>query len=874
MAMTRASPTLELLERESALELLAQAVADATIGGGSLVLVEGEAGVGKTALLRRFVDLNGGETRTLWGACDPLFTPRPLGPFVDVAEAVGGDLLTTVRSDAKPYDVAGSIMRELASTDAPTLLVLDDMHWADEASLDVLRLVARRVEGLPLVVVASYRGHEIGPTHALRLAIGELASTRAVRRIRLDPLSQDSVASLAAPYGVDPAELYRKTAGNPLFVTEVLAAGETAIPETVRDAVLARAARLCFSAQRLLELVSVVPQQAELWLLTEVEGSAEPDIDECLTSGLLIATREALAFRHELVRLAIEDSLRPDRRAALHAAVLAAFERASAVPVDVARLAHHAEGAADAGAVLRYAPAAARRAAALGSHSEAAAQFARAFRFGDGLPDTDRADLLEQLSYECYLTGEFDRALETQKAALELRRQAGDPVAEADALRTLSRLLRYTGSVDEAFSTAHAAVEQLEATPPSHELAMAYCTLSHLYMSVEDVRPTFAWAEKACALAEQLGDDEPLLYALGNMAQLRMLHREPDAPARVTEIFERARKARLDEHAGRTYVMRVWWAPRGRWYREADEHLAEGLEYCGSRGLDLWRLYLLAYRARSSLDRGRWDDALETARLIIDDQRSSPMPRIVALSVLGLVRARRGDPDAWTALDEAWRLASETGELQRIEPAVAARAEAAWLEGRPEHVAAEVQAAFELARQRHQHWIAGELAFWLWRSDDFHEKVEGADPYALQMAGDWSSAATAWDELESPYEAALALADGDEEAQKRALEDLNRLGARPAATIVARRMREHGVRGIPRGPRETTQRNPAQLTRREVDVLKLLADGLRNAEIANRLVVSRRTIDHHVSAILRKLGARTRGEAVANAAQLGLIQDR
>ena len=194
--------------------------------------------------------------------------------------------------------------------------------------------------------------------------------------MHVEPLSLDAVALLAEPFDVDSSELYRKTAGNALFVTEALAAGESAIPESVRDAVLARAARLCFSAQRLLEIVSVVPQQAELWLLADVDVSTGTDIDECLGSGLLTATRDALAFRHELVRLAIEDSLRPDRRAALHADVLAALERASAVPVDAARLAHHAEGAGDAAAVLRYAASAARRASALGSHSESAAQYA------------------------------------------------------------------------------------------------------------------------------------------------------------------------------------------------------------------------------------------------------------------------------------------------------------------------------------------------------------------------------------------------------------------------------------------------------------------------------------------------------------------
>ncbi len=862
-----------LLEREAALELLARELDDALGGRGRLVFVEGEAGVGKTALLRGFLARYAGPARALWGACDPLFTPRPLGPFADVAQSAGGGLNSAIESGAKAYEVAAALQRELGRGAKPTILVLDDMHWADEASLDVLRLIARRVEELPALVLVSYRGHEVGPAHGLRLVIGELASSRAVQRLHVESLSLAAVASLAAPYGVDAGELHRKTGGNPLFVTEVLAAGGTSIPESVRDAVLARAARLCTSARSLLETVSVVPQPTELWLLDALGAQVGSDLDDCLTSGLLAATAGTLAFRHELVRLAIEDSLRPDRVATLHRLVLAALE-ASTDPVDVARLAYHAEGAGDTGSVLRHAPAAAKRAASVGAHSEAATQYFRTIRFADAQPDVDRADLFERLSHECYLTGEFDRALDAQQRALGLRRSLGDPRAECDALRSFARLLRYTGRVDEAFAAAHEAVERLERVPPpGRELAMAYANLSHLYMSVEDVKPTLAWGEKARALAEQLGDDESLLYALGNMTQLAMLNREPGAPARVTGIYRHAHAAGLHEHAGRTFVMRVWWAPRGRWYANADEHLAEGLEYCEAHGIDLWRLYLLAYHARSSLDRGRWDDALETAQRVVDDQRSSPMPRIVALSVLGLVRARRGDPGVWPALDEAWRLASPTAELQRIEPAVAARAEAAWLEGRPGLVSGDLASAVELARKRRQAWVVGELSYWLWRANELEATPDTETPHLLQVAGKWQEAADAWTALESPYEAALARSDGDEEAQRRGLDELTELGARAASTVVARRLREQGAHGVPRGPRATTLANPAGLTSRESEVLALVAEGLRNAEIAERLVVSRKTVDHHVSAILRKLDVKTRGEAVATAAGRGLLKD-
>jgi DNA-binding CsgD family transcriptional regulator len=866
---TRVTTGTELLERESALADLGRAVDAAKGRTGSLVLVEGEAGVGKTALLRRFVGLQGGELRTLWGSCDPLFTPRPLGPFLDVADAIGGDLLATVQSDPKPYDVASSLMRELAA--GPTILALDDMHWADEASLDVLGLVARRVHGLPAVVVATYRGHEVGPTHALRLVIGELASSQTVRRVRLEPLSEESVASLAAPYGIDPAELYRKTAGNPLFVTEVLAAGESVIPETVRDAVLARAARLCSSAQRLLEIVSVVPQQAELWLLADIEGSDQSGLDECLGSGLLTATPETLAFRHELVRLAIEDSLRPDRRSALHAAVLAAFERAPTVPVDAARLAHHAEGAADAEAVLRYAPAAAKRASALGAHREAAAQWARAARFSDTASLEAQAELYENLAYERYLTGDFGDAVAATREALDRYRAVGNRLKEGACLHALSRLLWSGGETPEALAVGRQAVTLLASLPPGDELARAYAQLAALSLSTNDLTEVADWCTRAEDLAESLDAAEIVAASRVTRYAAEYSDGSPGGRERLTRELELALAGAADEIAGRAfnYIVRI--ARRERDYAVADRYLDSGFEYCRDRELGNFRQGLGAERARRQLDRGDWAAATDAAELVLTTARTAGMAPFIALTVLGQVRARRGDPEVWIPLDGALAMAEPSGELQRLGPVAAARAEAAWLVGDCSRALAETDSAFELALEKRDPWFAGELAYWRWRcgADEAPEWI--AEPYALELNGAWADAVRAWRSLGCPYEAALALGDGDEAAQLRALEELNELGARPAAAIVGRRLRGRGVR-VPRGPRATTTASPAGLTERETEVLALVAEGRQNTEIADHLVVSRRTVDHHVSAILRKLDARTRGEAVAKATRLGLVE--
>ncbi|MCW3064459.1 MAG: family ATPase, partial [Solirubrobacterales bacterium] len=358
--MRTTSPDAVLLERAEPLAALEERV-DALRGDGHgrLVLVSGEAGIGKTALVRAFCE-RARPTRVLWGGCDALRTPRALGPFVDIAEQTGGELGTVVGRGATPGAVVTALSSELRR--APAIVVLEDLHWADGATLDVLRLVARRIDALPALVVATYRDDELHRAHQLRIALGELPA-RAADRLALTPLSPDAVAALVGVTGVDAGELHRRTAGNPFFVTEVLAAAGGEIPDTVRDAVLARAARLDDDARVLLDAVAIEPARAELWLL-EALAEGEAGLDACLASGMLRAEPRAVSFRHEIARVAVEEALPPHRRMLLHRRALGALTAAIGRRPDLARLAHHAEAADDGEAVLRFAPAAGERAAA------------------------------------------------------------------------------------------------------------------------------------------------------------------------------------------------------------------------------------------------------------------------------------------------------------------------------------------------------------------------------------------------------------------------------------------------------------------------------------------------------------------------------
>jgi ATP/maltotriose-dependent transcriptional regulator MalT len=872
VAATRASETSnELLERVRELSVLGECFeAVQHSSRGRVVLVGGEAGVGKTALLRRFCEERRPSARILWGGCDPLFTPRPLGPLLAVAEGAGGELEEVVASGVMPHEVAAALARELRAR-AVAVFVLEDVHWADEATLDVLRLLARRVETAPALVVASYRDDELDRAHPLRIVLGELVTSQAVTRFKLAALSQAAVAQLAEPHDVDADELYRKTAGNPFFVVEALAAQAEEIPDTVSDAIFARAARLSPPAKRLLEAVAVVPPQAELWLLEALAGEAIDGLDECLMAGMLTSEPAGVAFRHELARLAVEESVALNRRIDLHRKALAALAEPPGGARDLARLAHHAEAAGDVDGVLRFAPAAAARAASLGAHREAAAQYARALRFGDRLPAAEHAELLERRSRECYLTDQYDEGIAALEQALECRQALGDKLKEGDALRLLSGFLWCPGRTKEAERSARDAVALLEDLPPGHELAWAYANLAFGCATALHAEEAIAWAGRALELAERLDDAEIAVQALATIGACQADYEKLELS------LERARHAGLTEQVGRTFVSIAAVAVESRHHSVAHMYVEPGIAYCSERGLELFRLYLLAYRARLELDQGRWSEAADSAASVLRIPRMSTTPRIVALVVLALVRARRGDPEVWPLLDEAWTLAEPTGELPRLGPVAAARAEAAWLEGDRDAVAAATEAALPLALGRKAGLLIGELAEWRRRAGlDEHAPAGASEPYALQLAGEWARAAELWREIGCHYEAALALADADkEEPLRQALKELQRLQARPAAAFIARRLRERGARGLPRGPRPTTQRNPANLTAREIEVLGLVAQGLRNAQIAERLVLSEKTIDHHVSAILCKLNVRTRGEASAQAVTLGLAgQDR
>jgi len=856
---------MELLERSAQLELLDERLATMRGSGrGRFVLLAGEAGAGKTALVRALCERHPG-LPVLAGACEALFTPRPLGPFLDIAADAGGELASLVERGPSAAELLAALPTALRT---PHLVVLEDLHWADEATLDVVRLLGRRVARLPALVIATYRDDELERLHRLRVVLGELPSD-GVDRLRMEPLSRAAVRELAAGCGIDDERLHERTGGNAFFVTEVLAVeGAADTPTTVRDAVLARAARLSEGARRLLEAVAVVPPRAELWLLERLAHSELSELESCLASGMLRAEGNAVGFRHEIARVTIEDELPPPRRVALHRAALAAL----AGRAEPARLAHHAGAAEDGDAVLEHATAAGERAARLGAHREAAAHFASALRHADAMGPTEKAALLEQRAFECYLTSGLSEATEAYKLARAAYRTAGDRLREGDVERWLSHVAWHSGDRDAAEDHALTAVRLLEALPEGRELATAYANLAHLQTMEHDSVAAIEWGERALALAERLGETEILVYALNTLGSAQLRSRRSGGGAKLKRSLALALEAGLEADVARGYVNLAWSFLHTRDCAGAEQYLDPAIVYTREHDLELYHLMSVGLKARSALDQGRWDAARDLAVPVAEHPRANTIVRIVPLAVIGLLRARRGDPDPWGPLDEALGLARSTGELQRLAPVAAARAEAWWLAGSPDRVAEETTAVLELAAARGDAWTAGELCLWRRRAGLAHETAAAlAAPFASELGGDARGAAAMWRHLGCPYEAALALGTSDDEtAMREGLAELLALGARTAAARVSRRLRERGARDVRRGPRPRTRANPAGLTARQLEVLELITQGKRNAEIAAKLFLSEKTVDHHVSAILTKLGVATRGHAAAEAIRLGI----
>jgi DNA-binding CsgD family transcriptional regulator len=847
-----------LLERGVELDTLEQIVDTLATGHGCLVTVAGEAGIGKTSLVRALRERVGGRVEFLVGACEPLSVPVPLGPLRELLESAGaGDL------DGGDQLVLARRVFDALTQLAPAVAVIEDLHWADPTTLDVLKLLARRVEHSAVAILVTYRDDEVAANAELGRLLGDLATSPSIVRIGLSTLSNEAVAELARPAGVDPVQLVRVTGGNPFLVVESINAEERP-PATVRDAALARAGRLSASTRAAVDAAAVLGQRFEAALLDTVSPRSAPAVEEALARGVMVADGSVLGFRHQLIREAIENSIPPPRRAELHARVVAALASTG----DSARLAHHAELAGMAAEACRYAIEAASEAERVGAIREAHLQLARALRLNVGLSDDERFELLVR----CALAANFSsmRLEDAVEAAEEAIRLADDPVKEGRAQGALAWALWSLDRLEAAEQAAARAVAVLEPTDEIAELARAHATHVRMEATAFDPRAAISEATGALELANRAGLNETRIDLAISIGLARGHLGDPDALGQLEEACRAARDARLAIQTVRSYVNQVYIGVQLREHAFVEEKVREALKLFDAYQTRIpgWAIEL--FGARSLLDQGRWDEALAIACRTDRDWASE----LAGAGVIrGLVAARRGEPEAVRLLEAARAALEGVPESSRHGMVRLALVEAAWLRGESGEALRVARDALASAPTRRFARPAAELCVWAKRLGlDPQTPASAPKPVLLELEGDWRGAVEAWQELQAPYEAALAALPGDERASREALTALKRLGARAAVKAFARERAARGAR-TPRGARRSTLANPAGLTRREQEVLDQIATGATNAAIAEALCLSERTVAHHVSAILMKLGAANRLAAVQRGRELGVLAE-
>ena len=865
------NPGMRLLEREAHLSSLTQYAEEARNGRGRLVLLAGEAGVGKSSLLEE-LERRLGDARWAWGACDGLFTPRPLAPLLDIGSRLGGELGELLQSGATPDRLFSALLADVVAADGLTVLAIEDVHWVDEATLDLVRFLGRRIRDARALIVVTYRDDGLAADDALRVAVGELSTQRSTRRISLPPLSEDAVASLADGTGVEPAGLHRLTGGNPFFVTEILQTPSGDLPTSVRDAVLARVAGLSPEARHVLDVASLVGGRMQPDFLVAVTNTVPTVLDELVTCGVLVGDGARLRFRHEIARMAVRTTIPPHRAPAAHRDILDVLLRTGGD--DEARLAYHAEGAGDSDLVLEYAPRAGRRASELGAHREAAAQFERAITAASAAPDDTLAALYDAWADQLALVDRWASSADAREQALRLWRVVGNRLREGDSLRRLSRTMWRLCRGDDADEAAVSAVAAVEPLGPGRELALVYAGLANHRLNQGEHEDAIRIARRAREVAEPLGMDDVLSDALNTEACASfslgtvwspLLHRSLDI----------ARAARLDEQAGRAYANLYSLYVDSLRLAEGEGVFVEGLDYCVEHDVTTFTTCLRGERTVALEKLGRWDDAAAMAADLLRQAGPSPVNRLNPLVSLGRLLARRGEDGAWDCLAEAAALAEGLHEPEWTVLVGTARAEACWLEGRVGDALDELTAVTGVAAACSAH-LRSAVTAWQHRIEG--SPAAGTDlvePYASEVVGDAGRAARLWDDLGLPYEAALALLGATDEALLReGLDRVERLGASATARLARQVLRRRGVKSVPAGARRTTKAHPAGLTRREQEVLELVCDGLSNDEIAGRLFVSVKTVDHHVSAVLAKLAVPSRKLAATEALRRGLVSAR
>jgi DNA-binding SARP family transcriptional activator len=771
-------PRLDLLERDHERSVLSEAIRSAAAGRGAGVAVSGEAGTGKTTLLQ-VTCADGPRLRVLRGGCDPLSTPRPFGPFRDVAADAG---LTRLMSgdDALLSQICEEACAALGSE--PTVLAVEDIHWIDAASVDVLRFLARRIESMPLAMLVTYRDDEIGPRHPARPLLGDLARLERHTMLSLQPLSVDGVRALVQGSTLDPLRVHQLTGGNPFFVTEVAKEPEGPLPATVRDAVLSHTVDVTPEDFEVLQLVATAPDRLDERVLPAL-GVDLSSLRRLEGTALLSWTRGGLAFRHELARQAIESTIPVGGGPRLHRQVLEALEGLALDEPVV--LTHHAVAARDSRRAVEYAGAAAEQASRAGAHSEAAAFLEIALAHLRPTETGERAALLQRLSFEQYLTSRLAEALDNIRATIPLWQQVGDHAGLATAYETSAILEYYSARRTPAEAHADEAADIALGSGAVLQQGMARATRGFLAYLRNELELATACSVDAAGVAKATDDRLLELRAdmVGTLA--RLASGDEGARGRLEDHIASALANGWDELASTGYSQLSSLDVEHRRLRAAGEVLAESLPFAIRCDIPICRHWQTAVRSRLRFSQGQWDASLEDVADVLG-QDGMPLARMWPLMIADLVALRRGERfETGRAMERAWDLCASIDEPLRRLSVLSALAEVMWLTGeQDDRVSVEAVRAVDLhTGTLGAEWAVGELATWLARLGLLHEvPAPVAEPYRLAFTGRYLEAAAWWQRIGEPFTEALTLSDSpDPDLNARAAHLLNELCAKGTA---------------------------------------------------------------------------------------------
>lgn len=866
----------ELLERDDTIAAISDCVTRASAGDGSVVLISGEAGLGKTTVLIELAKRHAKFVRILIGYCDASKTPQPLGALSDFAEDLDPEIVDLLRSGEAQHTLFSAVIKKIHDSKLPIVMIIEDAHWADSATLDLVRFLGRRVVAARFVLMLSFRNDEVGVDHPLTAVLGDLPSS-AVRRIVLEPLSEGAVAQMSGAEGKRLLSLCDLTGGNPLFLTELLAHGgpSGSLPTSIRDAVWSRLSRISDGERQSLCNLSIVPVPIEHKLAEVLVEGKMADIANLVGLGLLRKLSNGnLMFRHELARLATLESIQPARLQQLHAIAENAIVQMDTHDTAgiLTRRVHHAEGAGDAGKVLVLAPLAAVEARRLGAHEQAAFLLELALQHVKLASPEQAAQLYEDWAYEVGLSKNIgEDVIAACHSAADLWDRLGRPEKVSKNYRWLSRFHWYRGEAQKADEYLGKAENVLSDLKPGPDLAMVYSMRSQNLMLREEIAAAIDWGERAITLAKQFNDTETLTHALNNVGTSMLAAGDLAGKARLQESLELALSNGLHEQAARAYTNFSEAALNNRDFALAERLFAEGIAFDTTHDLDSWTHYLSGGLARLRVEQGRFEEADIICTGILGLQRLTMIMKMPAKIALSLARIRLGKSDVEVLLKQCLEDGLVIGEPQYLLPSFLGLVELAWMAGDELEAQQHLKKALDLGATLTDPWQLGEMQVWARRLgiSIVHHKLPNAaaQPFAAELNGEYMTAAGLWDEIGSPYQAAMSLAQSTEKRNLfDALKQFEKLDAKSAIAWLRRRADGLGLGdALPkprRGPYRAARSHPMGLTEKEVHVLSLLSEGHGNFQIAKRLNRSQRTVEHHVAAVLAKLNANNRVEVI------------